>query len=102
MSTHAEAEALRMAVIALKDGFGRGGLSYVSERLGMSPSAMRKRLKSPTAGFDEPTMRAVLLISQSKAENYPRAKVLASTQVGAFMIEIRRWKGEEIPTWRLA
>jgi hypothetical protein len=97
-----DAENLRNAVIALYTGFGRGGLSWAANRLGMSPTALRKRLLSPSSGFDAPTMRAILLIQQSKAENYPRAKIVDSCQIGPYIIEIRLVKGEEIPTWRAA
>ena len=60
--------ALHNNVQAIIDGMGRGGLSYVADRIGMTPSALRKRLQVPGKAFDAPTMRAIALILELKNE----------------------------------
>lgn len=53
---------LHQAIQTLIDTKGRGGLSYVAEKIGMTPSALQKRLRRPGRAFDAPTLRASLLI----------------------------------------
>ena len=97
-----DAERLKTALYALKEGIGHGGLTFLSGALGMSPSALRKRFESATGGFDEPTMRAVVLIAESKSEKWAGYEVVRATKIGDYVIEIRDVAGELIPTWRLA
>ena len=99
-ATGSDSEALSVAIAALMTGMGRGGLTYLAERLGMTPSAMRKRLLS-TAPFDEPTMRATLLIGSTRAEDFQDYPLESTQEVGSYIIETRNVNGESIPTWRV-
>jgi len=63
-----DAEALREVLVAMAQGIGHGGLTYIAENLGMSASATRKRLLRPGGGFDEATMRAVAFLMASKSD----------------------------------
>lgn len=94
-----DSKALSEAINSLMDGMGRGGLTYISDRLGMTPSAMRKRLSSKP--FDEPTMRAVILIAGSKAEDFTEFPLESETVSGGYLIQVRNVNGESIPTWRV-
>jgi len=64
-----DAEALRGLLLAMMSAIGHGGLTYLSQALGMSPSALRKRLLRPGGGFDAATMSAVAFVVASKAES---------------------------------
>ena len=94
-----DSRALQTAILALVNGGGRGGLSRMAESLGMTVSAFRKRLLKEAA-FDEPTIRATILIQRLRAENYPDAPVESCTKHGPYVIETRRVGAELIPTWR--
>lgn len=47
---------------------GRGGLSMMAGRLGMTASALQKRLRRPYTAFDAPTLLAVLNVMAIKGE----------------------------------
>ena len=94
-----DSAALADAINALVEGFGRGGLTYMADRLGMTVSATRKRLLG--VAFDEPTMRATLLIAGSKAEDYESWPLGEEKVVGAYLIQVRDVNGDLIPTWRV-
>lgn len=79
-----DSATLHEAVQSIIDGMGHGGLSYVAERIGMTPSALRKRLLVPGKAFDAPTVRASLLVlelNQQPAEELetPEAPEQASS-----------------------
>lgn len=57
-----DSEALHDAIQGIIDDRGRGGLSYVAERLGITASCLQKRLKVPGKAFDAPTLRGALLV----------------------------------------
>lgn len=94
-----DSAALAEAVYALMEGMGRGGLTCVADRLGMSASAMRKRFLK--VAFDEPTMRATLLIGDSKDELFEQFPIDSEKVVGSYLIRVRSVDGEYIPTWRV-
>jgi hypothetical protein len=57
-----DSELLHTAIQAIIDGMGRGGLSHVADRLGVTPTMLKKRLRIPGKAFDAPTLRAAALI----------------------------------------
>jgi hypothetical protein len=97
-----ESQSLAALLNAIVTGMGHGGLSYLAGKLGMTPSAMKKRLATPGAGLDEPTMRAVILAASSKAENFKDylTEIEETQTIGDIAIEIRTINGERVPTWR--
>lgn len=94
-----DSAALSAAINAIMEGMGRGGLTYMADRLGMTASAMRKRLHGQA--FDEPTMRAVLLIAGSKAGDYENRPLISEATAGPYLIQVRDVDGQQVPTWRL-
>lgn len=96
-----DTEALGIALNALVQGFGRGGLSWLSRKLGFDLSPLRRRLLKTGAGMDPITMRATVLIANQRADQHKTAEVLASREVGPFVIEMRQHNGETFPTWRV-
>jgi hypothetical protein len=96
--TDTESEALSGAINALMIGMGRGGLTYIAGSLGMSSSAMRKRLLSPVS-FDSPTMRAVILLERNHDREFTDCRVHSEKRVGSYIIRVRNFKGERVPTW---
>lgn len=97
-----DAAAISTVLNAIVNAMGHGGLSYVAERLGMSPSAAKKRLERPGAGLDEPTMRALILVQSSKADAEEwRPIPIETKEVGKLVIEIREKDGERMATWRV-
>lgn len=78
-----DSQALQDVTRALMAAQGRGGLTWLASRLGMTASALRRRLYSPTGAFDAPTMRAVLLVTASKAQpGDPTPQKAGNYQVG--------------------
>src|SRR4051812_20448466 len=59
-----DSETLHDSIQTLIDQYGRGGLSYYAERLGVTPQMLQKRLKVPGNAFDAPTLRAAVLVMQ--------------------------------------
>lgn len=93
----ADAVALGDAVVALIVGGPRGSLTTMAETLGMTPSALCKRLKRPGAGMDPVTIRSTLLIESRQAAKWADTPVESQEVVGAFVIETREGG---IVTWR--
>lgn len=93
-----DALSLGAAIVALVQGAGHGGLSRMAETLGMTVSALRKRLQRPGAGMDDITMKAVIHVAQSRSE-LSTSPVIESQTIGQFIIE-RRADGST--TWRKA
>lgn len=62
-----DAVAMRDALLSIVTGIGNGGLTLVARQLGMTPSSLRKRLVTANIGFDAPTMRAVMMLADMKA-----------------------------------
>ena len=98
MKSEPDSQALAEAVNALMAGMGRGGLTWIAERLGMSPSAMRKRLLAD-ASFDAPTMRAVILLERFNDRDFAGFPIISTVQVGNYTIRVRNVNGEPTPTW---
>ncbi len=92
-----DALAFHSCLESLISGIGRGGLSFVASRLGVTPSMLLRRLKNPPA-FDAVTMRAVILIQQSRVADDTADPAPGAIQAGNFIIEIQ--DGE--PKWRPA
>lgn len=97
----ADAAALARALNAIVEGGGRGALSMVADAVGMDVSPFRKRLQRPGAGLDEVSIKCVLFVASSKAENYDGCPVLSSQTVGRYCVEKRDVDGEVVTTWRL-
>lgn len=93
-TTDDDAEAAGELLRAIVKGYGRGGLTWLAGKLGKNVSAMRKRLRSNCAGMDPFTMRAVLLIEQTRGQS-----VNGSVPVNGYAIG-RDARGE--PTWEPA
>lgn len=69
-----DSASLQTAIETVMERMGRGGLSFVAREVGLTPSALQKRLKNPAKAFDAPTLRAALLIVElKKAEDQPLA-----------------------------
>lgn len=104
----ADAAALARALCAIVEGGGRGTLSLVAEAVGMPVSPFRKRLQRPGAGLDEASIKCLVFVAGSKAENYAEFPVISSETVGRYVIEKRELRratkdveGEVVITWRL-
>lgn len=96
----ADAALIQEILTASIGAMGRGGLTWLADKLGITVSALRKRLHSKTGAFDAVTLRAVLLVLASKAEKFNSAPI-RSEQNGKFVVEVRTDEtGAEIPTWR--
>jgi hypothetical protein len=95
----ADARLLQRIVTALMDGQGRGGLTWLAGKLGLTPSSLRKRLDSTEGAFDAPTLRASLLVLAMKAERHDGAVLSAETRHG-LVIEQRVDYGGNVTTWR--
>lgn len=82
----------------------RGGKAQAAAQLSITPSGLSKLLNVPERSFDEKTLRAFSWMMTSKAERFPESEfpVISSTQVGDFLIEMRRDNatGAEFPVWR--
>lgn len=92
-----DAAGLQEVIVAIWKGMGRGGLTYLSNRLGMTPSALRKRLLSPNA-FDAVSLRALLLVVELKEED--DAIEMEGKKKGKYIIGTKEVDGETQPTWR--
>lgn len=97
----ADAAALARALCAIVEGGGRGTLSLVAGVLGLDVSPCRKRLLRPGAGLDEATIKALIFVAGSKAENYAEWPVTSAETVGRYCVEKRDVEGEVVITWRL-
>lgn len=95
---HPDSRALHNVIQAIITGMGTGGLTYVAGRLGMTPSAMRKRLHAPGGAFDPVTMRAVILVGECRATG-PDSE--AGQDIGPYRVAARQIDGQKVPSWRL-
>lgn len=85
------------AVISAK---GYGSRTEAAEALGISPGGIT-RLLQRKSGFDDKTVRLMSWIITSKAENYPKSKVVEKHEKHGILIEKRiTQSGEQIYTWR--
>jgi hypothetical protein len=92
-----DALALGDAIVALVIGGGRGALSDMAAILDMTPSALAKRLQRPGAGMDEATMRAVIHVSNTRADRHEGKPVVSTQHIGNFIIEVRE---DGTVTWK--
>lgn len=97
----ADAAALARALCAIVEGGGRGALSFVADAVGMPVSGFRKRLQRPGAGLDEASLKCLIFVMGSKAENYSEFPVLSAETVGRYCVEKRDVDGDVVLTWRL-
>lgn len=67
-SAQDDSAALHTAIQEIIDGMGRGGLSWMAERVGMTVSALRRRLLVPGKAFDAPTLRAIAVLLELRSE----------------------------------
>lgn len=74
-----DSSALHEAVSAIITDRGRGGLSFVAREIGMTPSALKKRLADPTKAFDGPTLRAAILVMELQKQANPAAPSTETT-----------------------
>lgn len=84
---HPDAEALRTVLLAMIQAIGHGGLTHVAAQLGMTPSALRKRMLRPGGGFDAATMLATTYIVATKTVNID-APVIAHQKIGNTVITL--------------
>ncbi len=63
-----DAEIIQGILLALIEGYGRGGKTYVAKRIGVKLSMLTKRMKLPGFGLDPFTLKAITLALTSKAE----------------------------------
>lgn len=99
MKPDADAQLLQTIVSALIKGQGRGGLTWMAAKLGMSVTNLRKRLQSAAGAFDAPTLRAALLVLSLKAEKATGDIVQART-INGITVEMIQSPSGLIPTWR--
>ena len=100
-SAGAESAAIHGVISAMMSAFGRGGLTWISKQIEMTPSAARKRLSDPERAFDEQTMRAVILVTSSRADRAPEDSTLESTTITDNLeIQIRIVNGIRKPYWK--
>lgn len=92
------ADVLRSIVL----GGGHGELTATATALGMTPSALRKRLLREGAGLDEPSIKAVVLIADRKDDNYSDWQIEGANNVGGYVVTNRTKDGQQVTTWRLA
>lgn len=62
-----DSAALHDSIQTLIHQYGRGGLSYYANLLGITPSMLQKRLKVPGRAFDPCTLRAAVLVMEINA-----------------------------------
>ena len=55
-----DSAALHEAIERIITETGRGGLAMAAREIGMTSSALRKRMQNPHTAFDEPTLRAAI------------------------------------------
>jgi len=91
-----QTEALAAVLRAIIEGYGRGGLTYASEKLGMTPSALRKRLMRIGGGFDSATMSCIALVMSLKDHGEPAD---TTKTVGDYRITTRQQNGTKVPAW---
>lgn len=84
------------AMIAAK---GHGGLLWAAQKIGVTSSSLHKRLKAKAGAFDAPTLRAVLLVLASKAENHPETPQ-STVPAPEFTIDLHETPDGVIPAWR--
>jgi phage gp45-like len=89
------ADELGTLVRALRTAMGRGGLTAISQALGMTPTALKKRLDS-RAPFDAPTMRAVLMLQRTRVTTFDDTDDIQ--QIGRYKIAATG----ELPKWTAA
>ena len=63
-----DSRTLCESIQSIIDSHGRGGLTWAATELGMTPSALQKRLRNPDSAFDAPSLRATLLVVTIKGE----------------------------------
>lgn len=88
-----DSAALRDLLAAMIEGTPRGTLTLLAGELGMQVSALAKRLKRPTGGFDLATMQATILVQRQRRE-----QITEPTRVGSYLIGTE----DDKPVWKLA
>ena len=68
-------------------------------KLGMTVSALRKRMLSPGVGFDAVTVRAILLIQQTRTDD-TRGTPRETVDAGGYLIDLHDSPEGTNPTWR--
>lgn len=74
----ADSEALHTAISQIIRDHGRGGLTFVAREIGMSASALRKRMQHASTAFDAPTLRGAILVMElrrSRSDGTPEPTV---------------------------
>lgn len=91
-----DATLVRGLLRSLIEGSGRGGLTYVAQKLGMTASAARKRLFTAKNGIDLFSMRGYMLVVESKAA--PDEPLTDCQQIDG--IEVGK-RADNSPAWRV-
>ena len=104
LADRTESRSVHELITIIQKAYGRGGLTKITEKLGMSsPSSMRKRLSNPETAFDSVTMRAVLWIASQKSNNAPKdTPILSTLYEGNYCVQIRYVNGTPTPYWKPA
>lgn len=84
---------------AQMQALSRGGLTWLSKKLGLSVSAMRKRSLSKGFGLDAASIRAVLLILSTKADKFTTPPI-KTVQTSKYVIDLHQTKNGVTPAWR--
>ena len=92
-----DAEIIKGLLRALIEGGGRGALTQIAGKLGINASVLRKKVYVAKRGIDETSLRAYILITESKVG--PDEELQDSRLVDGLLIG-RRSNGS--PGWRVA
>lgn len=103
MKTDPDVKLIADILDAQMHALGRGGLTWLAGKLGMTLSAARKRSMARGFGLDAPTVRAVLLILATKADRFegePFMKGVRKIKGAKFQIDLHQTDGEIVPAWK--
>lgn len=80
---------------------GYGGKKEVAERLGIKPDVLSQLFKRHS-GLDPKTVKLIMWMITSKAEDYQHLPVLETTRHNGLIFELREIDGVRDWTWRAA
>lgn len=94
---------MQAAILALIEGYGHGGLSWMAKQLGLTPSTLRQRLISVSGGFDAATMLGAVLLMESRSDKFNPDGMTASEPVESGMFVVTKYTSEDgnAVTWRV-
>jgi len=99
-----ESQSLLSVICALIEGHGYGGLAWMSRKLKMPMSVLRRRLLTESGGFDAATIRALELVSVLKAQNWNGETAVDedAKRIDQFVTRNHQVGEEKFTTWEIA